>query len=208
MPFHTWLIFVPACFALNMAFGPNNLLALTNAARGGALRAIIAAQGRNIAFALMIAITAVGLGAVLAASAAAFAIVKFAGAAYLFYLGAKLLWSRAPSIIAMDQAPPRSLWQLASQEFWVAMGNPKAILIFTAFFPQFLTPDHYGQSFLVMGATFLVLEVVSIAAYALLGSKLGPLMRRPSTLAWFNRISGTMMMAFGLGLLLTRRPAA
>jgi threonine/homoserine/homoserine lactone efflux protein len=208
MPLHTWLIFVPACFALNMAFGPNNLLALTNAARGGALRAIIAAQGRNLAFAVMIAITAVGLGALLAASAAAFTVIKVIGAAYLFYLGIRLLLARAPSIIALDSAPPKSLWQLAGQEFWVAIGNPKAILIFTAFFPQFIVPEHYSASFLIMGVTFLMLEVVSIALYALLGARLGPFMRQPATLRWFNRVSGSMMMAFGLGLLLARRPSA
>lgn len=208
MSFHTWLIFVPACFALNMAFGPNNFLALTNAARAGAGRAILVAQGRNLAFAIMIVITAVGLGALLAASAAAFTLIKVAGAAYLFYLGVRLLLARAPTIIASEAPADKTLWQLARQEFWVAMGNPKAILIFTAFFPQFLTPDRYAQSFVIMGVTFLVLEAAAIALYALLGARLGPLMRKPATLRWFNRVSGTMMMAFGLGLLLARRPAA
>ena len=95
MDFDTLIVFVPACFALNMTFGPSNLLALTNGAREGIGKAATAALGRMVAYAGLIAITGIGLGALLAASALAFSIVKWAGAAYLVYLGIRLLRTRA-----------------------------------------------------------------------------------------------------------------
>ena len=89
----TLLLFVPACFALNLAFGPNNLLSLTYGLQQGVRTAVLASGGRLVAFALMIGLTALGVGAVLAASEAAFTILKWAGAAYLVWLGVKILRS-------------------------------------------------------------------------------------------------------------------
>lgn len=83
MPLETLLLFVPACFALNMAFGPNNLLSLTIGARYGLRAALLAAAGRLFAFTMMIAVAALGMGALLLASGIAFTVVKFLGAAYL-----------------------------------------------------------------------------------------------------------------------------
>ncbi len=139
MPLHAYLLFLPACFALNMAFGPNNVLSLSNGARMGVLHAILASSGRLVAFTIMIAIAGLGLGALLLASEALFTVVKFAGAAYLVWLGIKLLRSKPAE---QDGRAERkgSLLQDCRQEFYVAAGNPKAILIFTAFFPQFVDP--------------------------------------------------------------------
>jgi threonine/homoserine/homoserine lactone efflux protein len=134
MSLQTWLLFVPACFALNMAFGPNNMLLLTNAARSGMGLALAAAFGRLVAFTIMIAIAAIGLGAVLIASAGIFLALKWAGAAYLVWLGVKAFRRGIIESPVVPGTPDRSLGTLARQEFWVAAGNPKAILIFTAFF--------------------------------------------------------------------------
>ncbi len=160
MPYHTLLLFVPACFAINMAFGPNNLLALTNGARHGVGLALVASMGRIVAFAAMIAIAALGMGALLATSELVFTVVKVAGAAYLAYLGLKLIRSRETLAADAAEGPkPRTTWGFARQEFLVAAGNPKAILVFTAFFPQFVTPGAYWQSFAIEGAIFLAFEV-------------------------------------------------
>jgi threonine/homoserine/homoserine lactone efflux protein len=90
MTLDDYLLFLPACFALNMAFGPNNLLSLSNGARDGALRAVAAASGRLVAFAVMIAVAGLGLGTLLTASELAFAVVKWLGAADLIWLGIKI----------------------------------------------------------------------------------------------------------------------
>jgi threonine/homoserine/homoserine lactone efflux protein len=211
----TYLLFLPACFALNMAFGPNNLLSVTNGARHGVGSAVMAAGGRLVAFALMIAVAGLGMGAVLVASEFAFGALKWIGAAYLVWIGIKLL--RAPAPVAAPEAgdaPPTqrsqpsrpSLRALARQEFTVAIGNPKAILVFTAFFPQFVAPGAYAVSYLMLGATFLVLEVAAIALYAQLGARMRNLAQGGRAMRWFNRISGSMMIGFGLLLAAARRP--
>jgi threonine/homoserine/homoserine lactone efflux protein len=210
MPLHTYLLFLPACFALNMAFGPNNVLSLSNGARIGMLHSITASFGRLVAFTIMIAITGFGLGALLLASETLFTVLKFGGAAYL---GIKLLRSkpRERALVVTEQAGRQDraglLLTHCRQEFYVAAGNPKAILIFTAFFPQFVDRTHYALSFAVLGATFLVLELVAIAIYALIGARLRFLIVNPKGFVWLNRISGSLMVGFATLLALLRRPA-
>jgi threonine/homoserine/homoserine lactone efflux protein len=203
----TLLLFVPACFALNLAFGPNNLLSLTYGLQQGVRAAVLASGGRLIAFALMIGLTALGVGAVLAASETAFTILKGAGAAYLVWLGLKILRASGPVTASPGPAPQRSLRSLSLQEFWTAIGNPKAILIFTAFLPQFIEPHAYWTGFALTGVIFLVLEVFAVLFYAVLGHRLSALGRNRHVLGWLNRISGATMIGFGVALLFTRRPA-
>ena len=92
-----WMVFVPACFALNLAFGPNNLLAMTNGARSGVFFAQKAAIGRLVIFAPMIVLSALGLGLILTTSALVFSVTKFLGAAYLIWLGISL-WRSAKTL--------------------------------------------------------------------------------------------------------------
>lgn len=208
MPFETLLIFIPASFALNLSPGPNNLLAISNAVRYGFLRAFLATSGRLFAFVLMIALTAAGLSVLLSTSELAFYLIKIFGAAYLVYLGVKT-W-RAPvtthgELPASSQvAPP--LAQLVRQEFLVAIGNPKAILIFTAFFPQFMTPGRPALTqFAAMGAAFLLLEIVAIAIYALSGRQLSQVLRSVPGRRLFNRLSGGALMGAGALLSMSKR---
>lgn len=210
MTLSTYLLFLPACFAINMAFGPNNLLSVTNGARHGVSPAVIAAGGRLAAFAIMIAIAGLGMGAVLVASELAFDVIKYIGAAYLVWIGIRLLRAPAPAAEAQasDAAAPPSMRALVRQEFTVAAGNPKAILVFTAFFPQFVVPGAYATSYLLLGTTFLLLEVVAIALYAMLGARMRRLANGSRATRWFNKVSGSMMVGFGLLLAFTRRPAA
>lgn len=196
------LLFVPACFALNLAFGPNNLMALGNGAQRGPLFALGAGLGRILAFVPMIALAGLGLGLLLQASALLFTVVKLAGAAYLIYLGVKLLRSGKGG--EAGQAPA-SLPRAFRREALVALGNPKAILIFAAFFPQFVDPSRYGESYLALGATFLVLETLAILVYALAGHFAARAAGRH--MPAINRVSGGGMIVFGLALLFTRRAA-
>jgi threonine/homoserine/homoserine lactone efflux protein len=214
MSFQNYWVFLPACFALNMAFGPNNVLSLSNGARHGVRYAVLAAFGRLVAFAAMIAIAGFGLGAVLLASETLFTMLKFGGAAYLVWLGIKLF--RAPPVEVSDamarnqaeaESPSVKLRRLAKQEFFVAAGNPKAILIFTAFFPQFVDRSAYAASFTMLGVIFLLLELVAISVYGVLGSRLKSLASGASGFRWFNRVSGSLMVGFGILLAFLRRPA-
>ena len=201
----TLALFVPACFALNMAPGPNNLLSVSNATRYGFRRSCLAGAGRLVAFAGMIALASAGLAAVLHSSELLFAMIKTAGAIYLFYL-AWQLWRAKPDEQAHSAAPAAGWWQLARQEFFVASGNPKAILIFTAFLPQFVDPaGPVGAQFLVLGVLFLLLELVALAAYSWMGARMQKWFAQPRGRGIFNRSCAGLRAGAGVGLLLSRR---
>ncbi|NBA96284.1 LysE family translocator [Pseudomonas sp. R5(2019)] len=207
MDLATLALFIPACFALNMSPGPNNLLSLNNASSHGLRNACLAGIGRLIAFAGMIALAAMGLAVVLHTSEMLFTGVKVLGAAYLFYI-AWQLW-RAP----VEQAAPATaqqarLFRLARQEFWVAAGNPKAILIFTAFLPQFIklgSPIPVSEQFAWLGGMFLLLEWLAIAIYSWVGAYLRRWFNEPRQRRMFNRTSAVLLSCAGLGLLAARR---
>ena len=207
MTLSAYLLFLPACFAINMAFGPNNLLSVTNGAKHGVSPAVVAASGRLVAFAIMIAIAGLGMGAVLVASEMAFDVIKYIGAAYLVWIGIRLLRAPAPAMTqAAASGTPPSLRALARQEFTVAAGNPKAILVFTAFLPQFVDiAKPMLPQFTVLGASFLVLECVAIALYSWAGMHLGKWLTRSKVRRWFNRCCGTFLGAIGISFLLVRR---
>ncbi|WP_175940031.1 LysE family translocator [Caballeronia sp. BCC1704] len=208
MSIQTFSLFVPACFAINMAFGPNNMLSLSNGARRGVRMSVLASFGRLAAFAVMIAIAGLGLGALLLASETLFTAIKLVGAAYLVWIGIKLIRSGPQTVTAEEGAGAAGLARLTKQEFLVAAGNPKAILVFTAFFPQFVDRSAYATSFAILGAIFLLFELVAIVIYAALGARLGSLSRGARGFRWFNRVSGALMIGFGVMLALVRRPAA
>lgn len=207
MDLSSLLLFIPACFALNMAPGPNNLLSLHNASRFGLRTACLAGGGRLLAFAGMIALAAMGLAVVLHTSEYLFLAIKVVGAAYLFYI-AWQLWRAPVGVATHVDEQPRSGWRLARQEFWVAAGNPKAILIFTAFLPQFVAVNSstpVSQQFLWLGVLFLLLEWAAIAIYAGLGAYLQRWFEQPGPRRLFNRVSASLLGCAGLGLLAARR---
>ncbi|NIF19628.1 LysE family translocator [Pantoea sp. Cy-639] len=207
MDLSSLLLFIPACFALNMAPGPNNLLSLHNASRYGLRIACVAGGGRLLAFSGMIALAAMGLAVVLHTSEYLFLAIKVLGAGYLFYI-AWQLWRAPVGQAQVSGEQPRGVWKLARQEFWVAAGNPKAILIFTAFLPQFVSvggSTPVSQQFLQLGVLFLLLEWAAIAIYAGLGAYLQRWFERPGPRRLFNRVSASLLGCAGLGLLAARR---
>ncbi|MEQ5842180.1 LysE family translocator [Paraburkholderia acidicola] len=200
-----WLFFLPACFAINMAPGPNNLLSINVAARHGFMTAFVAGTGRLISFALMLVLAATGLAVVLHASEVFFLAIKLTGAAYLVWLAIQL-WRSDASPMDTPKQDDASLWRIARQECLVAAGNPKAILVFTAFLPQFVDiAKPMLPQFTVLGATFLVLECVAIALYSWAGMHLGKWLTRSKVRRWFNRCCGTFLGVIGISFLLVRR---
>ncbi|KPL53741.1 hypothetical protein ABB55_17235 [Prosthecomicrobium hirschii] len=202
----TWALFVPAAFALNMYPGPNNVLAMTNGARYGFGTALLASAGRFPPFAGFVLGAAVGLGAALAASAEFFTAIKIAGAIYLVWLGLKMVLGGASDLTEAEGSS--RLAALARREFLTAITNPKAMLVFTAFFAPFVDPTQpaFGQ-ILQLGAAALALEAVAVALYAFAGSRLERFVRDARRLALVNRISGTALIVAGALLLFARRPA-
>jgi threonine/homoserine/homoserine lactone efflux protein len=197
-----WALFIPACFALNCAPGPNNMLAFSNAARLGFGTACLGGLGRLPAFAALIGITVLGLGAVLAASAEAFLVIKIAGALYLIYTGVQM-FLRARKLAEM-QSGDVALKSLMRRDFTIAIANPKAIAVFTAFFPQFLDPSAPAWSQLLqMGVAFLLMEVVAVALYAGAGAVLGRFIKSTRIFVNLNRLVAAALIAAGGSMALT-----
>lgn len=199
------LVFLPACFALNLAFGPNNLLAFTHGAQSGVIFAVTASAARLAVFVPMIAASALGLGVLLSTSALIFGAIKIVGAIYLMWMGVKLLLTRrVPSDVDANDLQP-TLRQAFRREAMIAISNPKAILIFAAFFPQFVDISAYWQSYATLGAIFIALEACAITLYALAGRFAAAF--ASTRLHWFQRISGAGMMVFAVLLLFSRQPS-
>lgn len=211
MSLNLLLVFIPACFALNLTPGPNNLLSVSNASRFGFAAACVAGIGRLAAFVVMIAIAASGLAVVLQTSVLAFTVVKIVGALYLFYLAIQLWRAPAAGLLGKDDTgdrQPADLWRLARQECLVAAGNPKAILIFTAFLPQFVDAGQpAAPQFAILGVLFLALEWAAIATYAYIGAYLGKWFAAPQRRRLFNRACAGLLGLAGSGLLLSRKAA-
>ena len=207
MNLDVWPIFIPAAFALNMFPGPNNVLAMTNAARHGFSTALLASAGRFPPFATFVAGAAIGLGALLATSAELFAALKLIGAVYLIWLGVQMI--RAEATDPREAGADGRLATLLAREFWTAATNPKAMLVFTAFFAPFVDPTRpaFGQ-ILALGGVALGLELVAVAIYAFAGSHIGRLSRSARGLAIVDRVSGAALIAAGIALLFARRPAS
>jgi len=205
MDLATLTLFLPACFALNMAPGPNNLLSVSNATRYGYRTSCLAGIGRLLAFAGMIALASAGLAVVLQTSEWLFYGIKIVGAAYLLYL-AWQLWTADPQVESAVKRPEVGLLALARQEFLVAAGNPKAILIFTAFLPQFVDPSQaVTPQFALLGALFLALEWVAIASYAYMGLHMRRWFSQPRGKRIFNRCCAGLLSAAASVLLMARR---
>jgi threonine/homoserine/homoserine lactone efflux protein len=171
------LVFFGASVLIALTPGANNLLGLHHGMTHGVRRGLAGLVGRLVAFTLLITAVAAGLGQLLAASETALAIIKWAGAAYLLWLGLRVLWStirhRDDAAEAVETpVVPLSAWRVARKEFGVAITNPKAILIFTAFVPQFINPAHgsFPAQIALLGAVYLLAEFLAGSAYVGVGA--------------------------------------
>ncbi len=207
MHLSNWLLFCSVALLVTFSPGPAVLLAISNAIAVGPRRAMISSMGNG--FGLFMA----GMGVVLATSATAFMLLKLAGALYLVYLGIKQ-WRSKTSIVAdapvaPGAANPNSFWKLFRQGLTVALTNPKAILFFSALFPQFITPgEPVGIQFAVLTASFVACAMLAHLFYANLARLLKSQLATPGRARLFNRISGGAFVLLGLSLLRLRAKAA
>ncbi len=204
------LLFAPVAVAIALTPGPNNFCGLNNGIRAGVGAALVATVGRVAAFAIFLTISAIGLGAMLLASEAAFTAVKWAGAVYLFWIGWRAWRSREFGGAALAEgaeaavraAAPVSVRAMALQEFLLGITNPKAIILFAAIFPQFIDPAQpAARQFVVLGAVYLMAEFVSTAMYAACGLQIRRVIRTQRGVVRLNRATGGFFMGAG-GLLL------
>jgi threonine/homoserine/homoserine lactone efflux protein len=197
----TWLAFVAAATAMLLIPGPTIMLVIGQSLGGGARNALPLAAGVALGDLTAMTLSLAGLGALLAASAAAFTVLKWAGAAYLVYLGVKM-W-RAP--VTQQAAPPLPAGRAMRQAYVVTALNPKGIVFFVAFVPQFLDPARpfVGQAAILV-ATFVALAAANAAAYAVLAARLSGAVRRPGLRRALNRAGGAVLVGAGLTVALRR----
>ena len=197
MPIDHWLAFVAASAILLVIPGPTILLVLSYALGHG--RRPAAAIVAGVALGDLTAMTAsmLGLGAVLATSAALFTVLRWIGGAYLVYLGVKL-W-RAPVAAAEEAAaPPAALSRMFAHAYAVTALNPKSIVFFVAFVPQFLSASSpFLPQVAVLEATFVTLAILNAAAYALLAAAARRRLREPRVRRVVNRTGGSLLVGAG-----------
>ncbi len=200
---HIWLIYLTAIFGLSLTPGPNGLLALTHGALYGHRRALWTIAGSMLGFVLLIALSMFGLAALLKASMHTLLVLKWLGATYLIWLGIQL-WRSPPLHLApLAMATPRPGTQLFRQGLLSALSNPKVILFFGAFLPQFLDPQgSLWRQFAVMAATFALVEGLVEYLLARTAQRTRPWLERAGR--GFNRCCGGLFGAMGLALPLTR----
>ena len=199
MDMATWLIYLAATVGLSLSPGPNGLLALTHGALHGGRKALYTITGGVCGFVAVIALSMFGIGALLQASVAWLTALKIAGGAYLIYLGIEV-W-RSPPIgdVVRDDAQPVRGSAMFRQGALSALTNPKAILFFAAFLPQFIDParDLLVQ-FLVMASTFAAVEFLTEVLLATMANRLSPWLQRAGRR--FNQVCGGLFVAIGAAL--------
>ena len=204
MAMQTWLVFVVTVFFVSATPGPNMLLAMSHGIRYGLAGAVPTLLGLLSALALIMAGSVAGLGALLATSELLFSIVKYAGAAYLVWLGYQAWRAPVSEQVATNEAEAAgesSRGQRFRTGFLVAMSNPKAFVFFTALFPQFMRADvPQLPQLVVLSATFFVIEVSWQLVYAFGGARLKHWLTSPRRLRLMNRFAGGSFMAAGVAL--------
>ena len=203
MAWNTWWIYLVAAVGLSLTPGPNSLLALTNGALHGHKRTLWTVAGGALGFVAVIALSMLGIGALLQASASALLVLKWVGGAYLVWLGIQL-WRAPPlQLQPSPDAPFPRRSQLFRQGLFAAVSNPKALLFYGAFLPQFLDPARsLWLQFVVMGGTFALIECVVEYLLARMAHRIRPALERYGKR--FNRICGSAFAAMGVALPLTR----
>lgn len=207
-------LFILAGWLLNLTPGPDVLYIVSSALRSGAKAGVVAALGITAGCFVHIFAAALGVSALMAASSTAFTVLKWAGAAYLFYVGLKLVFARStPHVESVAENPIQesvvALKSIFFKGFFTNALNPKVALFFLAFVPQFIAPNasHPALTFVWLGVLFNVNALPINVGYALLAAwatrRLGALQR---AMHWLDRVAGVMFVGFGIKLALTDAP--
>lgn len=207
MELHVWLAFASASIALLLVPGPTVLLILSYAISQG--RRVALATVAGVAAGDLIAMSAslAGLGALVLTSSKLFLLLKWVGAAYLVYLGVKLFRSAPDAALGtLEDAPPASPGKVFAHSAAVTALNPKSIVFFIAFVPQFINPHSaLAPQFGLLIATFVGFAAVNALAYAFLADKLRQKITRPSVLPFLTRLGGGALVAMGVATATIRR---
>jgi homoserine/homoserine lactone efflux protein len=204
MPVELYLAFIAATVVLMVIPGPNVALIVANSVAHGTRFGLLTVVATSSAVVLHLGLTVIGATAVLAFLAASFDWLRWLGVAYLVWLGIST-W-RAPAVDLRQTRPQaRSARLIYARGFLVGLTNPKTLLFYGAFFPQFITPGpQAADQLLLLAVTFLVVAIVCDSVWAILAGRLRALLVAKARVR--NRVTGGLLVGAGLGLALARRP--
>ena len=201
MTIQSWLMYLTLVIVATSTPGPAVLFIMTNSALHGWRKAIFAALGNIVGLFCLGIIAVTGLGAILKASEIIFNIIRYAGAAYLIYLGLKLIFQRSSEFsIIKNQliSTDVSSQKLFFRALGVALSNPKAIVFLTALFPQFVNiNESLIPQFSILIAILMLFSFFFLMFYALLAHRVKTLLTKPNRIKIFNRTSGSIFIGFG-----------
>lgn len=203
MALDLYFAYLLACVLIAIIPGPTVTVIVANSLKHGTRAGLLNVAGTQLGLALMMLTLVVGLTSVIAAMGWVFDWLRYAGAAYLVWLGWKLL--RSPDLISETQASSVPRGGFFLQGFLVMMANPKALLFFGAFIPQFVDPrGNYVAQIVLLGITAMVIALLSDGAYAVLTGRAGYLLSK-NRVRLVSRLSGACLIGGGIWLALTRR---
>ena len=199
MSWHIWLGFIAASFAIAVVPGPGVMSIVGYAVSGGRRVALASVAGLAVGNAIAMTLSLAGVGMLLAASALAFSILKWAGALYLIGLGLVTILKSRPTDTQAAARIPREARTAFFGNVAVGTFHPKTIVFFVAFVPQFISPGaNYAEQAALLVATFCSVVALSDTAYALAASRASGLLRTPGTMAWAKRLGGGVLVASGV----------
>ena len=208
MSIELWLAFVAASAVLLIIPGPTILTVISYSMAQGrrANVPLIAAVALGDSTALVVSL--LGLGALLASSAFWFTVVKWVGGLYLLYLGLKLLRAGVAPADLTAPAVPKSRWRLFANTYLVTALNPKGIVFFVAFLPQFINPNSsVTHQLWILAITFVVMATINASLYAVFAASARKLLASPKAQRRFNLSGGALLSAAGVWALLAKRAA-
>lgn len=203
----TLLLFVLVMSTGIMAPGPTVMLAMSNASRFGMRWALVGMAGAVAADLLLVGLVSLGLGAVLTASETLFVALKWIGAAWLAYVGIRMLCSDGSGHEAQSTAVAPERSALFMRSFFIAMSNPKYYLFLTALLPQFVDRSHaVAPQYVVLAAIIVIMDFSAMVMYATIGMKAVAVFKT-SGVKWMNRIGGGLLLCVAGSVALYRRSA-
>lgn len=198
MDLSTWAGFMLASTILLVIPGPTILLIMSYALGQGMRAAFPLAVGVALGDFTAMTLSMLGLGAVLAASATLFTVLKLLGAAYLIWLGVQL-WRAGSTMRAEARTDGTGALRMVGHAWFVTALNPKSIIFFLAFLPQFLDPaGEFWTQMLIFEATFLVLAFANATGWGLVAARVGRVVSSPRAVRAFNRMGGTILVGAGV----------
>ena len=209
MSWDRWWLFAVTVFLISGTPGPNMLHVMARSVRHGFARSIWAMAGCMSAVLLALVASAAGVGALLLASPHWFDALRYAGAAYLAWLGIKAWRGAGKSAAGMDPDVPvaagASAFALFRDALFTGLSNPKLILFAAALFPQFISQTSgWAPQFAILTATFVVIDGAWYVAYAAGGRRLASWLASPARQRVFDRATGSLFFLFGAGLIAAR----